>query len=93
MKNSGENFNLKNRILLKIQFIETSNSDFIYNYKKLEKDIQQNLNELFNNFIKEDKYLIFSLINYIKNNSLYYCLEIKNEVNKKDLFCYYKKFN
>ncbi len=53
MKNSGENFNLKNRILLKIWFIETSNSDFIYNYKKIEKDIQQNLNELFNNFIKE----------------------------------------
>ena len=30
MKNSGEDFNLENRKLLKMWFIETSNDDFIY---------------------------------------------------------------
>ena len=54
---------------------------------------QKNLDEIFNNFNKEDKYFIYSLIYYIKNNLLYYCLEIKDGINKNYLFCYYKKFN
>ena len=83
--NSGEDFNLENRDLLKKWFIETSKDDFIYLHKKIEKEIDH-LDELFNNFNKEDKYLIDSLIYYIENKALYYCLEINDGINKKDPF-------
>jgi len=86
VENSGEDFNLENRELLKMWFIETSKTDFIYLHKKIEKELQENLDELFNNFNKEDKYLIDSLIYYIENKGLYYCLEIKEGINNGDSF-------
>ena len=83
IENSEEDFNLENRDLLKMWFIETSNDDFIYLHKKLEKEIGD-LDELFNNFNKEDKYLIDSLIYYIENKAAYYCLEINDGIKKND---------
>ena len=86
VENSGEDFNLENRELLKIWFIETSKADFIYLHKKIEKELEENLDELFNNFNKEDKYLIDSLIYYIENKGIYYCLEIKEGIKNNDSF-------
>ena len=77
---------MENRELLKIWFIETSKADFIYLHKKIEKELEENLDELFNNFNKEDKYLIDSLIYYIENKGIYYCLEIKEGIKNNDSF-------